>query len=79
MTAIKTRTFLSGNSEAVRLPKDVGFGAGTEVVVERDGDVVSIRPARPSLPWLIGQLKTLPAPSGVQAREPFEAPDRTGL
>jgi virulence-associated protein VagC len=26
MTIAKTRTFRSGNSEAVRLPKDIAFG-----------------------------------------------------
>ncbi|MEI6419773.1 MAG: AbrB/MazE/SpoVT family DNA-binding domain-containing protein, partial [Sphingomonadales bacterium] len=38
MNAITTRTFKSGNSEAVRLPKGFGFGAGTELKIEREGN-----------------------------------------
>ena len=45
MTIAKTRTFRSGNSEAVRLPKDVAFGEGVELVVVRSGDVVTLYPA----------------------------------
>ena len=39
MTIAKTRTFRSGNSEAMRLSKDVAFGEGVELVVGQ-------RPAR---------------------------------
>lgn len=38
MNAHASRTFKSGNSEAIRLPKGIGFGIGTEVRIERDGD-----------------------------------------
>ncbi|GGI73548.1 hypothetical protein GCM10007973_08030 [Polymorphobacter multimanifer] len=37
MTSVTVRTFKSGNSEAIRLPKGFGFGIGTEVWIERDG------------------------------------------
>ena len=40
MAATTSRTFKSGNSEAVRLPKGFGFGPGTEVRIEREGDQV---------------------------------------
>jgi antitoxin VapB len=40
MPTTTARTFKSGNSEAVRLPKGYGFGPGTEVRIERDGDRV---------------------------------------
>ena len=79
MHAIRSRTFRSGNSEAVRLPKEMGFGPGTEVVIEREGDVVSIRPAKKSMAWLIAELERLPKPKTIMEREPFEAPDRPGL
>ncbi len=46
MNAHATRTFQSGNSEAVRLPKGLGFGIGTEVRIERDGDRVVLTPVR---------------------------------
>jgi antitoxin VapB len=42
MTVLKTRTFRSGNSEAVRLPKDVAFGPDVELTMVRSGDVLNI-------------------------------------
>jgi antitoxin VapB len=44
MASIISRTFKSGNSEAVRLPKGYGFGPGTEVQIERDGDRLVLTP-----------------------------------
>jgi antitoxin VapB len=44
MNAHSARTFKSGNSEAVRLPKGLGFGVGTEVRIERDGDRLVLTP-----------------------------------
>jgi antitoxin VapB len=79
MTAHTTKTFRSGNSEAVRLPKDIGFGEGVEVEVVRDGDSVTIRRKRMSNRDLVAMLRQLPKPASVQAREPFEVPDRPGL
>jgi antitoxin VapB len=81
-----SRTFKSGNSEAVRLPKGMGFGIGTEVVVERRGDAVVLRPAssperaRQELQWMLDELEAIGAPDdGVQPRPEFEAPERPGL
>jgi antitoxin VapB len=44
VNAHSTHTFKSGNSEAVRLPKGIGFGVGTEVRIEREGDRVVLTP-----------------------------------
>ncbi|MFN3590863.1 MAG: antitoxin [Thermaurantiacus sp.] len=44
MNAASAKTFKSGNSEAIRLPKGLGFGIGTEVRIERDGDRVVLTP-----------------------------------
>ena len=76
MHAIRSRTFRSGNSEAVRLPKEVAFGVDTEVEIMREGEVVTIRPVKKSMAWLMEQLRTLPAPDKPMVREPFEAPVR---
>ena len=78
MSAITTRTFRSGNSEAVRLPKDIGFGAGTEVEIMRQGNTVTIRPVRQSMATMIENLRKLPNDSATWVREPFEPPDREG-
>jgi antitoxin VapB len=73
VTAHETKTFKSGNSEAVRLPQGVGFGVGVAVHVAREGDRVVITPAR-------ADLKAIDAPpDGVQKRDPFEFPERTRL
>jgi antitoxin VapB len=42
MSTARTKAFRSGNSIAVRLPKEVAFEDGTELVVERSGDIVTI-------------------------------------
>jgi len=76
MKAVHSRVFRSGNSLAVRLPKEIAFDVGTEIEIVRDGDVVTIRPAKKSMQWLAEQLLTLPKPEGPIIREPFELPDR---
>jgi antitoxin VapB len=82
----ETRTFKSGNSEAVRLPQGIGFGVGVAVNVERDGDRVVITPTRnpaeekARLLALLADLEAIGgAPDGVQDRDPFEFPERRGL
>lgn len=82
----ETKTFKSGNSEAVRLPQGIGFGVGVAVRVERDGDRVVITPARnpeeekARLLALLADLEAIGSPpGGVQEREPFEFPERPGL
>jgi antitoxin VapB len=82
MTTIKTRTFKSGNSEAVRLPKEIAFGEGVELIAERSGDVLTLYPApapKMSLDEMFEALNKLPAPSEVQERDKIEFPDRPGL
>jgi len=44
MNTHASRTFKSGNSEAIRLPKGLGFGIGTEVLIERDGERLVLTP-----------------------------------
>jgi antitoxin VapB len=82
----KSRTFKSGNSEAVRLPKGLGFGIGTEVLVERRGDELVLRAAsnpdteKAAVRELVRRLREIGRPDdGVQARPDFEAPERPGL
>ena len=79
MTFAKTRTFRSGNSEAVRLPKDAAFGEGVELVVVRSGDVVTLYPAATSVPEMIARLDALPRPTSIEERDDKELPEREGL
>lgn len=78
-TTANTRTFRSGNSEAVRLPKDVAFGREVELTVVRSGDVLTIYPARPPVAQLIQGLAALPRPAEIEARDTEVLPERPGL
>ena len=79
MTIAKTRTFRSGNSEAIRLPKEVAFGEGVELVVVRSGNVVTLYPAATSIPEMITRLEALPRPMSIEERDDEELPGPEGL
>jgi antitoxin VapB len=79
MTVARTRTFRSGNSEAIRLPRDVAFGEDVELVIVRSGDVMTIYPAATSIPEMIARLHSLPAPPNIETRDDEEIPERSGL
>jgi antitoxin VapB len=51
------KLFTNGRSQAVRLPKAFRFEGIQEVMIERDGDAVILRPPpRPSIERLISAL-----------------------
>ena len=79
MTIARSRTFRSGNSEALRLPKDVAFGDDVELVLVRSGDVMTIYPAASTIPEMLARLKALPSPRSIEARDVEELPERDGL
>lgn len=79
MTVARTRTFRSGNSEAVRLPKDVAFGDDVELVIVRSGDVMTIYPAETTIVEMIEALRVLPAPPEIEQRDAEALPEREGL
>lgn len=79
MGRARSRTFRSGNSEAIRLPRDVAFGDDVELLIVRSGDVMTIYPATLSLPEMIAQLGEMPAPPYVERRDDEEIPERDGL
>ncbi|MEW5741441.1 MAG: AbrB/MazE/SpoVT family DNA-binding domain-containing protein [Myxococcota bacterium] len=67
------RVFKSGNSQAVRLPREFRFDE-SEVVIKKVGEVVLLMPRRFSakaLKALLGEL----GPLGIQRKQP-EAPER---
>jgi antitoxin VapB len=82
---VHTRTFKSGNSVAVRLPKGFDIPEGTAVELDKNGDIVTIRLTRTDAEerrrMLAGldALKALPKPPRIQEREPIEFPERRGL
>jgi antitoxin VapB len=79
MPTARTRTFRSGNSEALRLPKDVAFGEDVELVLVRSGDVLTVYPVALTVPEMVERLRALPAPPTVERRETDELPERPGL
>ncbi len=79
MTVARSRTFRSGNSEAIRLPRDVAFGPDVELVIVRSGDVMTIYPATLSVPAMIDRLRSLPAPPAIERRDDEELPERARL
>jgi antitoxin VapB len=79
MPVARSKTFRSGNSEALRLPRDVAYGEGVELVIVRSGDVMTIYPATMSIPAMIERLQSLPAPSAIEQRDLEELPERDGL
>ena len=42
--------FKNGKNQAVRLPKDFEFDGVNELEIHKEGDVITLRPARPN--WL---------------------------
>ena len=81
MPVVYSRTFRSGNSQAVRLPKEVAFEDDVELVITRSGDVVTMTPKAKMTPAdLVRRLREIgPPPGGVQERDPIEWPERPGL
>jgi antitoxin VapB len=69
----------SGNSEAIRLPRDVSFGDGVELVIVRSGDVMTIYPAQRTIPDMIARLRELPVPQGNEERDIGDLGDRADL
>jgi antitoxin VapB len=79
MGVYTTKTFRSGNSEAIRLPKEIAYGEGVELVIERIGDTLRIYPkARISIAEMIARLEALPVPDEKFERLPWDWPDRDG-
>ena len=79
MAVARSRTFKSRNSEAVRLPKEVAFGDGVELIIVRSGDVVTIYPARMTVAEMVSRLQSLPAPPEIEDRETKPLPERGEL
>lgn len=71
-----TRIFKSGNSLAVRLPKEIAFDEGTEVEIKREGAAITVTPVRIDMATFVARLSELSEPNMVWERPEFEAPER---
>ena len=76
MPTARTRTFRSGNSQAVRLPKGIAFEDGVELTVERKGDVVTLKPAQSPVGEMFRKLAALPPIDHPMEAERLEFPER---
>jgi antitoxin VapB len=72
------RIFQSGNSQAVRLPKDFRFDVD-QVEIFRRGDEVVLRPLRPSAAIVFDALVALPADMLESGRDDTPPQDREAL
>lgn len=81
MTIATAKTFKSGNSVAVRLPKEVAYPADIELTATRTGDVVILSPKKRRTPAeTVALLRAIGFPEdGRLDRPEFEYPDRPGL
>jgi antitoxin VapB len=79
MPTVSSRTFRSGDDEAVRLPEEVAYGAEIDVTIVRSGDVITIYPTRPSIAEMLKRLDELPAPDEIEVRDADVIPERPGL
>jgi antitoxin VapB len=80
MIEVDSKTFKSGNSEALRLPREVALGTDVEVTIRRVGDTLTITPkCRKTMAELVDRLKALPKPDYIEERDPIEFPERPGL
>ena len=79
--SIVTKAFKSGNSVAVRLPKELGILEGTELEIDRAGETVTIRAKhKRTMAELVARLREIGPPAdGVQKRQKIIFPKRPGL
>ena len=73
-----TKVFKSGNSLAVRIPKEMGFEEGVfDVEIARKGDALVIRPIRhDSLAGVVGAFASFPAGFMSEGRDFNEQAER---
>jgi len=74
---VVTKTFKSGNSVAVRLPKELGIEAGVEVELDKraDGWLIRRKPKHTGRD-LVEALAKLPVPKTKMKRVRIEFPKR---
>ena len=75
-----SRLFRSGNSQAVRIPKELAFPADmSQVQIERVGDALVVRPlGRRSLAGSLTKFAAFPAGFMAQGRPEGEEAERSG-
>ncbi|MBN8511000.1 MAG: AbrB/MazE/SpoVT family DNA-binding domain-containing protein [Burkholderiales bacterium] len=73
-----TKVFRSGNSQAVRIPREFQFETA-EVEIERRGDEIVLRPPRRSLRGAFAALASMPEDFFAEGRGDAAPQAREGL
>lgn len=77
---MRTRVFQSGNSQAVRIPKELQFGRlDVEYEIERQGDSLIIRPVGDSLEQVLDRFAAFSEDFMVEGRPDQGDQDRPPL
>jgi antitoxin VapB len=71
-----TRVFRSGNSLAVRLPKEFAFEEGSEVEIRRQGASIVLTPVRLDMGFLVERLRQPLSALSELRRPDFRSPRR---
>lgn len=80
MNVYRTKTFRTGNSDAVRLPKEISPGADVEVEITKNGDIWTMRPKPKMTPQeLVAKLREIGPPLTPTKRQRIIFPKRKGL
>lgn len=83
MIEVDSKTFKSGNSEALRLPKEVALGPDVEVTIRKIGDTLEITPkakGKRTMAELAARLLEIgPPPGPPVGRQKIIFPKRRGL
>jgi antitoxin VapB len=83
MIEVDSKTFKSGNSEALRLPKEVAFGPDVEVTIRKIGDTLEVTPKikrKKTMAELVARLREIGPPPGPRVgRQKILFPKRPGL
>lgn len=75
----RTRLFQNGNSQAVRIPKELAYPRpDMEMEIERRGDTLVIRPSRQRLIGLARAFQAFGRDFMQDGREQPDVPDREG-
>lgn len=73
----RTRLFQNGNSQAVRIPKELAYPRiDLEMEIERRGDTLVIRPARQRLTGLSRAFRAFGPDFMQEGRDQPDIPDR---
>jgi antitoxin VapB len=75
-----TKLFKNGNSQAVRIPAELAYGSwDIELVIERIGDELRIRPARKRMGDVLGKLSQFSPDFMSESRELNTESEREAL